>query len=299
MSRMLLLLPAVLATLWLTTLAEASCNAHYTVVAGDTCSSIVSSKHTYMAEVLALNAATVNADCSNLSVGESICWRDSTDPSCATKLSIPSGSSCSSVAAANSATVAEILAWNPYLNSGCSNLYAGDYLCVSGNALTTTITTTATSTTASASPTATKACTGTYTVQSGDTCGSIETTYSLTSAQFYALNPSVNTACSNLSVGQVLCVQGSTATTTTITSAIPTSTGCTQKYTVKSGDTCGNIETTYSLTSAQFYGLNPSVNVGCSNLAIGQVLCVQGTYATTSSTATASATIAGMCYAIL
>jgi chitinase len=195
---------------------EAKCNAHYTVLAGDTCSSIISEKHAYLAEVLALNP-TLNSACSNLAVGQSVCWHDSSDPSCSTKVVITSGDSCNSLATSHGTSVANILLMNPYLNSGCSNIYVGDNICVSVTTTSSTVTSSTskkatTTTTASSMPSS--SCTKTYTVKSGDTCGIIETNYGLSSAQFSALNPSVNSACSNLAVGQILCVQGSTISTT-------------------------------------------------------------------------------------
>lgn len=46
------------------------------------------------------------------------------------------------------------------------------------------------------------------------------------------------------------------------------SNGCTQLYTIKSGDICYDIWTKNGLTSEQFYKLNPGIN--CNNLQIGQ-----------------------------
>ena len=56
--------------------------------------------------------------------------------------------------------------------------------------------------------------------------------------------------------------QTATLTGTNITSMGPTASGevvgCKQYYTVQSGDSCTNIETTYGISFAQFYAWNPS-----------------------------------------
>ncbi|KAJ7885453.1 hypothetical protein B0H13DRAFT_2343226 [Mycena leptocephala] len=50
--------------------------------------------------------------------------------------------------------------------------------------------------------------------------------------------------------------------------------GCTKTYTVVSGDTCAAIESRTGVSDSQLHALNPSINSGCTNLQIGQVLCV-------------------------
>ncbi|KAF8146810.1 hypothetical protein K438DRAFT_1513020, partial [Mycena galopus ATCC 62051] len=90
-------------------------------------------------------------------------------------------------------------------------------------------------------------CGQTYTVVSGDTCSSIESKNGVSDAQLHALNPAINSGCTNLSVGQTLCLSG----------------GCTQTYTVVSGDTCSTIELKTGVSDSQLHALNPSINSGC------------------------------------
>ncbi|KAF7351862.1 hypothetical protein MVEN_01147700 [Mycena venus] len=52
--------------------------------------------------------------------------------------------------------------------------------------------------------------------------------------------------------------------------------GCTQTYTVVSGDICSAIESRTGVSDAQLHALNPAINAGCTNLQIGQVLCISG-----------------------
>ncbi|KAJ6490117.1 hypothetical protein C8R45DRAFT_202508 [Mycena sanguinolenta] len=61
----------------------------------------------------------------------------------------------------------------------------------------------------SASPLELKArqtCTATYTVVPGDTCFAIATENGITVATLEALNPSINSGCTNIFIGEVLCV---------------------------------------------------------------------------------------------
>ncbi|KAF7378475.1 Glycoside hydrolase family 18 protein [Mycena sanguinolenta] len=104
-------------------------------------------------------------------------------------------------------------------------------------------------------------CTQTYTVQSGDTCSAIEAATGVSDAQLHALNPAINPGCTNLSVGQTLCLS-------------VTSSACTQTYTVQSGDTCSAIEAATGVSDSQLHTLNPSINSGCTNLSIGETLCL-------------------------
>ncbi|KAI0714387.1 hypothetical protein C8T65DRAFT_644159 [Cerioporus squamosus] len=143
-----------------------------------------------------------------------------------------------------------------------------------------------------------------YTAQPGDTCLGIETVFSLRDEEFRTWNPEVDANCANLQVGLSYCVFGpyvpytptitlppttsssptSTVTTTT-TSAAPVPTniangtitdGCTDYYTVKSGDTCTAIEESFSISLSDFRTWNPEVNAQCTNIVLGLAYCVNG-----------------------
>ncbi|KAF7328266.1 hypothetical protein MVEN_02566500 [Mycena venus] len=111
-------------------------------------------------------------------------------------------------------------------------------------------------------------CAQTYTVVSGDTCAAIESRKGVSDAQLHALNPSINSGCTNLQIGQVLCLSSGGGS--------PPSGGCGQTYTVVSGDTCAAIESRTGISDSQLHALNPSINSGCTNLQIGQALCLGG-----------------------
>ncbi|KAJ6455190.1 hypothetical protein C8R45DRAFT_845998 [Mycena sanguinolenta] len=97
-----------------------------------------------------------------------------------------------------------------------------------------------------------RACTQTYTVVSGDTCSKIEAQTGVSDATLHTLNPGINSGCTNLQIGQVLCISNGGS-------------GCSQTYTVVSGDTCGAIEARFGITDAQLHTQNPSINSGCTS----------------------------------
>ncbi|KAJ7244643.1 hypothetical protein B0H12DRAFT_981985, partial [Mycena haematopus] len=96
-------------------------------------------------------------------------------------------------------------------------------------------------------------CAQTYTVVSGDTCSTIESKTGISDTQLHSLNPSINSGCTNLSIGETLCVSGS-------------SSQCSQTYTVVSGDTCAGIESKTGVSDAQLHALNPAINSGCTSM---------------------------------
>ncbi|KAJ7648333.1 hypothetical protein DFH06DRAFT_997306, partial [Mycena polygramma] len=98
-------------------------------------------------------------------------------------------------------------------------------------------------------------CAQTYTVVSGDTCAAIEKKTGVSDAQLHQLNPSINSGCTNLQIGESLCVTGGS-----------TGGGCSQTYTVVSGDTCAVIESKTGVSDAQLHAQNPSINSGCTSM---------------------------------
>jgi spore germination protein YaaH len=49
---------------------------------------------------------------------------------------------------------------------------------------------------------------------------------------------------------------------------------CSQSYDVISGDTCYGIAAMFGVTATAIINANPAINSGCTNLQIGQVLCI-------------------------
>ncbi|KAJ0424778.1 hypothetical protein BJY00DRAFT_308683 [Aspergillus carlsbadensis] len=209
-----------------------------------------------------------------------------------------SGYGCAEIQSDYAITEAELLTWNSWMGSDCDtalfqylSYYDKRAICIgidSSSSLTTTSptnteTATATSTTTSLSvgPTQTgtvSGCEQLYTVVDGDGCGTIQSEFDITFAQFYAWNPSIGSDCSNLWLGYAYCVQGPMATSTATSTSAPTQTGvaanCEKYHLVQEGDSCAGLESTYSITFAQLYEWNPAIGSDCESLAIGYAVCV-------------------------
>ncbi|KAI5865101.1 carbohydrate-binding module family 50 protein [Durotheca rogersii] len=120
-------------------------------------------------------------------------------------------------------------------------------------------------------------CTEIYTVLAGDRCIDIIAKYgsAFTLQEFYSWNPQVNSACTNLYIGQQVCVGVGTTPTGC---AAPTMPGlaaeCTSCYQVVEGDTCWVVVAKTGVTLGNFYSWNPSINADCTNLLLGYNYCV-------------------------
>ncbi|KAK2051453.1 hypothetical protein LY76DRAFT_674973 [Colletotrichum caudatum] len=128
---------------------------------------------------------------------------------------VQSGESCSSVASANSITLAQFLEWNPSAGNSCAGLWANAYACVGiiGGATTPSRPTTTTTTTGNgiATPTPTQPnmvgnCDNFYRVVSGDTCAAIASKSRTSLSQFLEWNPSVGSSCSGLWLDAYVCI---------------------------------------------------------------------------------------------
>ncbi|KAG8900565.1 hypothetical protein FRB99_005977 [Tulasnella sp. 403] len=107
------------------------------------------------------------------------------------------------------------------------------------------------------------ACSRTYTVQDGDYCDAISAKNNASTYQLARSNIGViNDACSNLAIGQTICLALSSA-------------DCTTTYVVQPGDTCDGVTANYpGLNSTTFRVNNPQIDDNCWNLYIGEVVCV-------------------------
>ncbi|KAJ6542364.1 glycoside hydrolase superfamily [Mycena vulgaris] len=166
---------------------------------------------------------------------------------CAQTYTVVSGDTCAAIESKTGVSDAQLHTLNPLINGGCTNLQLGQTLCLSSGGG------------------SGGGCTKTYTVVSGDTCATIESRTGVSDSQLHALNPSVNAGCTNLQLGQVLCLSGGGGS----------GGGCAQTYTVVSGDTCAAIESRNGVSDSQLHALNPSINGGCTNLQLGQILCLR------------------------
>ena len=157
-----------------------------------------------------------------------------------------SGDTCNSIANATSNSFSDIVAYNPVLDNFCTNLIAGESICISPPggvpSLTTipgnTVTQTAiygTTTTARPSPVAsgtTLNCAKYYLVQPGDYCQLVALNQTVDLNLFEAMNPQIDDACDNLLTDVYYCVQpvqgwNETMTSTTVTAPTTTPSGTT------------------------------------------------------------------------
>lgn len=128
---------------------------------------------------------------------------------------------------------------------------------------------------------ATTDCAQYYTVQNGDGCGSIEGSFALTNSQFDQLNPGLASGCTNLILGDAYCVLPTVPFSASSSTGPPNNVapgtitdGCTAYYTVKSGDSCGVIESNFNITLTQITIWNPEINSQCTNIQVGLAYCV-------------------------
>jgi LysM repeat protein len=214
-------------------------------------------------------------------VNQSICL----PPTCTT-YTVQSGDTCESIANATTTTFQQLVAWNPFLDSYCTNLLAGQNICASppGGAptLTTivgaTVTQTAIYATATVSrpssvaPGTTIDCGRYYDVQlvsnistqlliiyyvferaltshiQGDTCQLIALNSTISLGLFYSINPSLNSDCTNLELGVNYCVFPTADWNSTASSTIVTA-----PTTTPSGTT-GNCYQYYIIQSGDYCG---------------------------------------------
>ncbi len=100
-------------------------------------------------------------------------------------------------------------------------------------------------------------CTTLHVVKSGESCNSIASRYNIPLSQLNLNNPRLN--CSlDLKDNEMLCVD-----------AAPE---CRNMHFVSSGETCNYIAANRGVDVEKLRRCNPSINFGCTNLAVGQRL---------------------------
>jgi LysM repeat protein len=210
---------------------DGSCQQKYTVVSGDVCYRIGDMFSVSSSAIMSANPA-VNSGCTNLEIGQVLCIPDR---SCMQKYAVVSGDTCDGIGAAFNMTGSAINSANPTI-SGCTNVEVGQILCIPD-----------------------RSCIFKYTVVSGDSCSGIGAEFNITGSDIVSANPKVNSGCTNLQTGQVLCIPDGS---------------CTQEYTVVSGDNCNLVGAMFGVTGSAIMSANPIINSGCTNLQVGQTLCV-------------------------
>ncbi|KAL4946596.1 hypothetical protein BDV06DRAFT_218311 [Aspergillus oleicola] len=272
----------------------------YTAVSGDTCAGIARAHGVPRGSLVFIN--NIRPDCGDLRVGQVLCL-----PASCQLYPVYIGSSCLEIAEDNEITVDDLFEWNQFLDIDCTNLLAGDQVCVAEPEALPTATPPVTTITASATKTSagyatatveppgsvprgtTRNCGEYYQVRRGDYCDTIADRFSIDLQLFEDINPSINDECTNLVPGLYYCVlptrdwnatTTATITATYTTAPAPTTSGttdqCYEWYVVRPGDTCDLISASYGISVADIRLWNPSVNLECSNLRSGRAYCVHG-----------------------
>ncbi|KAF9559712.1 hypothetical protein CPC08DRAFT_637416, partial [Agrocybe pediades] len=269
------------------------CTKYYTIASGDTCATIDTKFNITTAQFITMNPE-VNSGCTNIALGSAYCVASNSTSSpgngsippnvaagtitagCTQYYTVISGDSCSAIDSQFGITLAQFITMNPEVNSGCTNIAVGSTYCVASSNSTSTVPSNV------APGTVTTGCTQYYTVISGDSCSTIESRFGISLSQFITMNPEVNSGCTNIAIGLAYCVASSSSSTVPSNVAAGTITaGCTQYYTVVSGDSCGVIDSRFGITLAQFIAMNPEVNSGCTNIIPGSAYCVASSNTTT------------------
>jgi LysM repeat protein len=105
-------------------------------------------------------------------------------------------------------------------------------------------------------------CSRKYTIKEGDICDSISAANNVSTYQLGAVNAGkINEACSNLVIGEEICLATEGE-------------DCSNTYTVVKGDTCSKIWDNHGVNSTILYANNPQIDEECSNVYLGEVLCI-------------------------
>lgn len=213
---------------------------------------------------------------------------------CLQYYTVRAGDSCLGIEVENDIRDVEFRTWNPQIDANCGNIIIGLAYCIFGpyveftpttpvgTPVSSTTTTTSGTQTATSAPVPTNVAPGTittgcnkyYTVQSGDSCATIDATNSITLTEFLTWNPEVNAQCTNVQLGLAYCVAGPPPTSSpTLPGTIA---GCPTYYTVKTGDTCAIMENQYGITLDQIRQWNTEIDANCANIQPGIGYCVSG-----------------------
>ncbi|KAF5309247.1 hypothetical protein D9619_012776 [Psilocybe cf. subviscida] len=108
----------------------------------------------------------------------------------------------------------------------------------------------------------TPVCNRSYTVQPGDFCDGISAAQNVSTYQLANVNPVINPMCTNLFVGQTLCLG-------------LVGQDCDEVHVVAAGDGCWSIANDAAISLADLFANNPNINApNCTNIYGGEVLCI-------------------------
>ncbi|OGE53422.1 hypothetical protein PENARI_c008G09124 [Penicillium arizonense] len=187
--------------------ASSSCSGFHTVEKEESCVTVSEANNVSTYGLIASNA--LDAACNSISEGRNLCL-----PSTCKTYQLGLSDTCESLISSLDITMAQLLAWNPMINTGCSNLasWIGWYLCASSPSGTITVNAGTAVTTAAPVPTDAQPQTNTdcgtwHEVVTDEDCSTISLKYAISLSDFYFLNPQVDSTCSNLWANTSYCVQ--------------------------------------------------------------------------------------------
>ncbi|KAJ7171631.1 hypothetical protein C8R43DRAFT_20465, partial [Mycena crocata] len=151
--------------------------------------------------------------------------------SCTKFTTVQPGDSCDAIAQRSAVSIYNLQHINPTIP--CSGLISGQAICIDSPLVN---------------------CSAVYTVDGTEGgCSNIAAAHGIAFPTLVDLNPNINSGCTNIYVGEVLCTAPDGAAT-------PPDMQCTRHYTVVTGDTCTVIAAKNSITNLQLQSLNPSLN---------------------------------------
>ncbi|KAF8874425.1 hypothetical protein BD779DRAFT_1664253 [Infundibulicybe gibba] len=110
-----------------------------------------------------------------------------------------------------------------------------------------------------------KDCARSYTIKEGDICDRISAAKNVSTYQLAVINAGIiDPKCSNLVPNKSICLGYSGE-------------DCTTTYVVKPDDSCDLINSKHGINSTILYMNNPQINQACTNIYVGEVLCVSKT----------------------
>jgi len=109
----------------------AQCSRSYTVKDGDYCDAISASQNTSTYQLAVLNSGSINSECSNLAVGQTLCLGDVASEDCKQTHVVQTGDICDTVMTTYGINATMLWTNNPIIDADCTNIYEGEVLCVS------------------------------------------------------------------------------------------------------------------------------------------------------------------------
>jgi LysM repeat protein len=108
-------------------------------------------------------------------------------------------------------------------------------------------------------------CVRSYTIKEGDICDRISAAKNVSTYQLAVINVGIiDSKCSNLVPNKSICLGYSGE-------------DCTTTYVVQPDDSCDLISSKHGINSTILYFNNPQINEACTNIYVGEVLCVSKT----------------------